>query len=255
MDYSIFKQQVIDANLVLEGRLNTIYSRVHLSIFDRDKKVMGIRPHAKSLKVLSADEIVIIDMAGKILEGDKPTRDYLAHLNIYNNFLDVNSVCSSHTPYVTAWAQANRSIPIYGMGHAMQIPCDVPIVPLIDQKQLAGKDYYEVVAEQIVKLYSINEVIVDGMNFGGFMSESVLVKAESALTPLEVPMVLIAGDGAYLWGDTADSTIRRARALEELAQTAFLSEALNHKISRLPQSLVEKHYERKYCNSQYYKKD
>jgi L-ribulose-5-phosphate 4-epimerase len=70
--------------------------------------------------------------------------------------------------------------------------------------------------------------------------------------PLQVPMVLVAGHGAFTWGETPEKAVYHAVVLEELARMAFVTKALDPKAARLPDHLVRKHFERKHGKDRYY---
>jgi L-ribulose-5-phosphate 4-epimerase len=70
--------------------------------------------------------------------------------------------------------------------------------------------------------------------------------------PLATPMVLVAGHGAFTWGETPEKAIYNAAVLEELARMAFITRTLDPGAARLPDRLVRKHFERKHGKSAYY---
>ncbi len=60
---------------------------------------------------LCDDEIIKIDMQGNIIEGDKkPSSEKYMHINIYKKRDDINAVIHSHSPYITAFAVADKKI-------------------------------------------------------------------------------------------------------------------------------------------------
>jgi L-ribulose-5-phosphate 4-epimerase len=70
--------------------------------------------------------------------------------------------------------------------------------------------------------------------------------------PLRTPMVLVAGHGAFTWGETPETAIYNAAVLEELARMAFVTRALVPAAERLPDRLIRKHFERKHGKNAYY---
>jgi L-ribulose-5-phosphate 4-epimerase len=65
-------------------------------------------------------------------------------------------------------------------------------------------------------------------------------------------MVLVAGHGAFAWGETAEKAVYNAVVLEELAKIAFVTRTLDPSAARLPERLVQKHFERKHGKNAYY---
>jgi L-ribulose-5-phosphate 4-epimerase len=65
-------------------------------------------------------------------------------------------------------------------------------------------------------------------------------------------MVLVAGHAPFTWGATPEKAVYNAAVLEELAKMAFVTKTLDPTASRLPESLVHKHFERKHGKNAYY---
>ena len=70
--------------------------------------------------------------------------------------------------------------------------------------------------------------------------------------PLRTPMVLVAGHGAFTWGETPEKAVYNAAVLEELARMAFVTRTLDPAAARLPDRLIRKHFERKHGKNAYY---
>ena len=65
-------------------------------------------------------------------------------------------------------------------------------------------------------------------------------------------MVLVAGHAPFTWGETPEKAVYNAAVLEELARMAFVTRSLDPKAARLPDRLVQKHFERKHGRNAYY---
>ncbi len=60
---------------------------------------------------ISEDDIVRMDMAGRVLSGSrKPSQEYRMHLKIYESRLDVCAIVHAHPPKATAFAVAGLGI-------------------------------------------------------------------------------------------------------------------------------------------------
>ena len=70
--------------------------------------------------------------------------------------------------------------------------------------------------------------------------------------PLQTPMVLVAGHGAFTWGATPEKAVYNAAVLEELARMAFVTRTVDPSAARLPERLIRKHFERKHGKNAYY---
>ncbi len=73
-----------------------------------------IKPSGLRYEALRPENMVIVDLDGKRVDGDlKPSSDTASHLYIYRHRLDVNGVVHTHSPYATAFATLGKPIPVY----------------------------------------------------------------------------------------------------------------------------------------------
>ncbi|KAA3616158.1 MAG: class II aldolase/adducin family protein [Calditrichaeota bacterium] len=72
-----------------------------------DENRILITPTGVSKGFMEADDLVIIDYNGKVLNGaKKPSSEYSMHVKMYQERADVNGVCHAHPPYATGFAVA-----------------------------------------------------------------------------------------------------------------------------------------------------
>jgi L-fuculose-phosphate aldolase len=57
---------------------------------------------------LSLEDIVLVTMDGKVIDGGDPTSERLLHLDIYRSFPDVKAVVHTHTPCINAFFLNNK---------------------------------------------------------------------------------------------------------------------------------------------------
>ena len=67
-----------------------------------------------------------------------------------------------------------------------------------------------------------------------------------------MPAVLVAGHAPFCWGSSAAEAAHVAWMLEEVAQMAFATFALDPAAQPLPEALRDKHFLRKHGASAYY---
>lgn len=93
-----------------------------------DNRVM-ITPTGVSKGFMKPEDMVIVDMEGKVLNGDKrPSSEVFMHLQIYEDRPDVNSVCHSHPPYATGFAVAGLALDQCVLPEVIIVLGDVPLV-------------------------------------------------------------------------------------------------------------------------------
>ncbi|MGE5788204.1 MAG: L-ribulose-5-phosphate 4-epimerase [Myxococcales bacterium] len=225
--YADLKQQAWQANMEIPRRGLAIYTFGNVSAFDEGRAVLAIKPSGVAYEVLTAADLVVLDLDGKVVEGKlRPSSDTKTHIVLYRAFPGIRGIVHTHSTYATAWAQARLPIPLYGTTHADHLADDVPCTSLMSEEATA-RDYEAETGRQIVDCFA-------------------------ARNPAETPMVLVAGHGPFTWGTTADKAVYNAVVLEELAKLAYITQAVNPDSARLPDYLLRKHFDRKHGKNAYY---
>jgi L-ribulose-5-phosphate 4-epimerase len=173
--------------------------------------------------------MVIVDFDGNITEGDlRPSSDTLTHALLYKQWKNIGAIVHTHSTHATAWAQAQRDIPIFGTTHADHNTIDIPCTPPMNDEMIKGNYEYET-GLQIINCFK-----------------------ERGLSYEEVEMILVGNHAPFTWGKTAEKAVYNSAVLENIAQMALLTEQINPGASRLKEALIKKHFERKHGPDSYY---
>src|SRR6201997_5001055 len=122
------REEVLDANLELVRRGLVLYTFGNASGIDRDQGLVLIKPSGVPYDSMKPADLVITDLAGKIVEGSlKPSSDLPTHLVLYRAFPQIGGVAHTHSRAATAWAQAQKEIPCFGTTHADYFDGPIPI--------------------------------------------------------------------------------------------------------------------------------
>ena len=214
------KKKVLKANLDLVKNGLVLYTWGNVSQIDRKSGLVVIKPSGVSYDAMTAEDMVVVDLNGRVVEGKyKPSSDTPTHLELYREHGEIGGIVHTHSTYATSFAQAGKEIVAYGTTHADYFYGGVPCTRNL---KISEMDEYE---ENTGKV--INEV---------FKGKSVA----------EVPACLVRQHGVFAWGKDADEAVYHATVVEEVAKMAFLTESLNGKPERLPQYILNKHYNRKH---------
>jgi L-ribulose-5-phosphate 4-epimerase len=225
--YRDLKERAWAANQEIPKRGLAIYTFGNASALDRERGVVAIKPSGVAYDQLTPDDLVIVDLAGEIVEGSlRPSSDTATHLVLYRAWQGIGGVVHTHSSYATGWAQARLPIPIYGTTHADHLAEDVPCTAVMSDEAVE-RDYEVETGIQILECFTNRD-------------------------PKQTPMVLVAGHGAFTWGETPEKAIYNAAVLEELARMAFVTRTLNPAAARLPERLIRKHFDRKHGKHAYY---
>ena len=228
------KEKVFRANLDLVKHGLVIFTWGNVSAIDRATGLVVIKPSGVSYETMRAEDMVVVDLDGKIVEGDlRPSSDTPTHLVLYRAFPEIGGVVHTHSTYATAWAQAGRDIPNIGTTHADYFHDDIPCTRDMKKAEVFG-EYEKETGNVIVERFK-------GMN------------------PNDTPAVLVKNHGPFTWGTDADNAVHNAVVLEQAAKMAFVSSTLHlntldlvDHVPSMNRLLIEKHYSRKHGPNAYY---
>ena len=232
MNIKEFKEKVFKANLDLVKYGLVIFTWGNVSAIDRENGLVVIKPSGVDYENMAADDMVVLDLTGKIIEGKyKPSSDTPTHLELYRGFKDIGAVVHTHSAYAAAWAQARRGIPFYGTTHADYFFGEIPCTRALTEKEVEND--YE-------------------LNTGKVILETFKNKN---LKAAEVPSVIVANHGPFSWGKNADEAVHNAVVLEQVAKMAQFTDSINSKATPADEYLLKKHYLRKHGKNAYYGQD
>lgn len=84
----------------------------NLSIFDRENKLMAISPSGIDYFDTNPEDVVVMDLDGKIVDGDKkPSSEYAMHKIFYERRDDIDAVVHTHSVYSTVLATLREPLP------------------------------------------------------------------------------------------------------------------------------------------------
>lgn len=164
---------------------------------------LAITSSGASKGFLTVGDVIMIDMNGNLLQGEKPpSSENLLHLSIYRRRLDVMSVVHAHPIYVTAFAVSG-------------IPLAQPILPEIVQ--------------------SIGEIPLCEFALPG--TEDL---ARTVIPYLERHNAfMLKNHGAVTVGKSLEEACQRMEILERYARILYLARSLG-KVDELSVEIVEK---------------
>jgi L-ribulose-5-phosphate 4-epimerase len=233
MRLKTLREEVLEANLELVRRGLVLYTFGNVSGIDRGAGLVAIKPSGVPYEELTPDQIVISDLAGKIIDGDlRPSSDLATHLELYKHFPDIGGVAHTHSEYATAWAQAETPIPCFGTTHADSFHGPIPVTERLSPKEIDG-DYELETGKAICRT---------------FMNSN----AKAKLDPDAIPAVLVAGHAPFCWGANAAEAAHHAVILEYVARMASHTLSINAASRPLARELHDKHFLRKHGRNAYY---
>jgi L-ribulose-5-phosphate 4-epimerase len=220
-------EDVLAANRALPKHGLVTLTWGNVSGIDRTEGLAVIKASGVSYEDMTTADMVVVDLDGNVVSGARrPSTDTPTHLALYRAFADIGGIVHTHSTWATAWAQAQREIPLLGTTHADLSAYPIPVTrPLTEEEVETG---YEAAT-------------------GAAVAEAVGERGA-----LQVPCVLARGHAPFCWGKTVAGAVEAAVTLEAVARLALLTLELDPNASPLAGAVRSKHFERKHGPHAYY---
>jgi L-ribulose-5-phosphate 4-epimerase len=201
------RKQLLELNLELPRNNLVSWTGGNVSVRDADTNLVVIKPSGVRYDRLRADEMVIVDLEGEVVEGGlKPSSDTASHLYIYRHRPEVFGVVHTHSPYATAFAAVGREIPVFLTAQADEFGGPIPCGPFA---MIGGEEIGKAVLE----------------------------------TAGRSPAVLLKNHGVFTVGETGEAAVKAAVMVEDIAQTAWLALQIG-KPEVIPPDVIERLHDR-----------
>ena len=220
------KEEVFKANLDLVKHGLVIFTWGTVSGIDRKTGLVVIKPSGVSYDTMTADDMVVVDLFGKVVEGKlKPSSDTPTHVALYRAFPNIGGVVHTHSTYATSWAQAGKDIPNIGTTHSDYFSAAIPCTRGLTQQEVEGEYEAETGKVIITRFYGLN--------------------------PDYIPGVIVKNHGPFSWGKDPQDAVHNAAVMEQVAKMAYISFNINPELT-MDKHLVKKHFYRKHGPGAYY---
>jgi L-ribulose-5-phosphate 4-epimerase len=154
--------------------------------------LMVIKPSGVSYDDLTADNMIVCDLDGSVVEGDlSPSSDTAAHAYVYRHMPEVGGVVHTHSTYGCAWAARAEPVPCVLTAMADEFGGEIPVGPFA----LIGND-------------DIGKGIVETLS--GHRS----------------PAVLMRNHGVFTIGKDPKAAVKAAVMCEDVARSVHISRQL-----------------------------
>jgi L-ribulose-5-phosphate 4-epimerase len=171
--------------------------------------LMVIKPSGVPYGQLTADTIVVCDLAGGRVSGNlSPSSDTASHAYIYRHMPAVGGVVHTHSRHATAWAARGEPIPCVLTAMADEFGGEIPVGP-----------------------------------FAPIGGEEIGAAVVQTLTGHRSPAVLLRSHGVFTIGPTARAAVKAAVMCEDVACTVGLARQ-HGDLQPLPQEQIDALYRR-----------
>ena len=201
------RQEVYRANIALPANGLVAWTSGNVSGRDPETNLVVIKPSGVLYEQLSPENMVIVDLDGKMVEGSLgASSDTASHIYIYNGRPDVMGVVHTHSNYATAFAALGKPIPVYLTAIADEFGGPIPCG---GYARIGGRQ----IGEEILRS----------------------IGASSA--------ILMKNHGVFTIGKSVQSALKTAVMVEDIARTVWLALQLGQP-DTLPDEEVVANFER-----------
>lgn len=181
------REQLYQLHLELPKNNLVAWTSGNVSARDSSSGFVVIKPSGIRYENLRPEHMVIVDLDGKIIEGTlKPSSDTASHLYIYRHRSDVGGIVHTHSTYATAFAAVNKPIPVYLTAQADEFGGPIPCGGF---------------------------ALIGGEQIGKVVIESIG----------NSPAILLKNHGVFTIGPNAESAVKAAVMVEDVARTSWLA--------------------------------
>ncbi|MCD6519179.1 MAG: L-ribulose-5-phosphate 4-epimerase [Anaerolineae bacterium] len=199
------RQEVYEGNLLLPRTGLVSWTSGNVSGRDPETGYIVIKPSGVRYETLTPKDLVIVDLDGKIIEGDlKPSVDTATHLYIYRHRPDVYGVVHTHSPYATAFAAVGKPIPVYLTAIADEFGGPIPVG---EYARIGGEE----IGQEILR--SIGDS----------------------------PAILMKNHGVFAIGPTVMAAVKAAVMTEDVARTVYYALQLGQPVELPPEEVARAH--------------
>lgn len=181
------REEVCRLHLELPRNNLVAWTSGNVSARDPETGYVVIKPSGLKYEEMQAAHMVVVDLAGKVVEGTlKPSSDTASHLYIYRQRPDVDGIVHTHSAYATAFAALGRPIPVYLTAIADEFGGPIPCGGFA---LIGGEE--------------IGRVVVEAIG--------------------DSPAVLLKNHGVFTVGATAEAALKAAVMVEDNARTVWIA--------------------------------
>ncbi len=104
----------------------------NLSVRDPESGVVIITPHDFAYDNITADDMVMLDLAGEIVGGSRePSHETPVHLTVYRERPGVHAIVHAEPIYINVFGVLGRPIPPVVVSQLLAVGGDAPVMPFM----------------------------------------------------------------------------------------------------------------------------
>jgi L-ribulose-5-phosphate 4-epimerase len=208
MKLSQLREEVCRLHAELPRNNLVAWTSGNISARDPESGLVVIKPSGVKFQDLTPENMVIVDVEGKIIEGTlKASSDTASHCYIYRHLPQVNGIVHTHSRYATAFAVLGRGIPCVTTAMGDEFGGAIPCGRFV----LIGSE-------------AIGEVVVE------------------TLKDSRSPSCLLQNHGVFATGTTAEKAVQAAVMTEDNAAIVWTALQIGTPITISDEDIAKLHH-------------
>ena len=196
------RNELVTLNQELPKNHLVTWTSGNVSIRDKETGYVAIKPSGVMFEDLRPEDMVVVDLDGKVIEGTKKySSDTASHLYIYRYRPDVFGVVHTHSNYATAFAAVGKPIPVYLTAQADEFGGPIPCGGF---------------------------ALIGGEQIGKVVIESIG----------DSPAIILKNHGVFTIGPSGKAAVKAAIMVEDVARTIWLAKQIGEP-DEFPADMVE----------------
>jgi L-fuculose-phosphate aldolase len=146
MDKKIIIKELVNVShyVYKKGLVPGKSGNISCRFYENDVSKVAITRSGISKRFVNGEDIIIIDMDGNVLEGDKkPSMETFLHLNVYSERSDIKGIVHSHSPFAAGFSMSGKELKrLEGIG-----PIENPYIPSVKYSKPGSEELAKNTAE------------------------------------------------------------------------------------------------------------
>lgn len=203
------REEIVATGLAISRSGLVQSTQGNISAVDRKLGMMAITPSGMNYDALTAEDIVVTDLFGNVVEGDRnPSTELPVHAYILRERDDVNAIVHTHSPFATALTLVDQEVPPVMIQLAEAVGGSVPIAPYTPGGQVRlGEVAMEAMQDKNAVLLKNHGVIGVGPNLHRALFVATMV--EDTAKVYWIAAVMGRGEPAQLTDAAAAGVLER----------------------------------------------
>ena len=172
------KQQLVEGTSQVADIGLVPLTQGNLSLRDPMSGLILITPHDYPYDQLTADDVVVLDLAGKVIEGSRePSSESPVHLAVYEKRQDVQAVVHAEPIYTNVFGVLHKPILPVHVSTLIDVGGDVPVMPFaLSGSRRFGYDMLEVMGDRNAVIWANHGMLAVGDTLGKAIHCAVMVE-------------------------------------------------------------------------------